>query len=313
MHRQRKHIDAYLDGELDERQRTSVEHHVGACADCRLLLEDRRRLKLRLQSLIPAADETAPDDALMGRLREGPWSVNTSTSFSSAALDADGHSSRLRSLAPTLAATAVAAMLAAVVCAAWMLGGSVQDSVAGGGPLAASWSKTGTDLSRSDLAALRSAGWNCPTLGPAGLELIGATGSRTQGIDHVTLQFSGGNGEVVVTESRTRNVPLLKSSLFTSAPGRSLTRGSGAGTPTLQDIDGETVSVATVGNGLDLEMKNASYSLRSSLDGSGTDAVKQRIVATEHARLAPHVENPEGILNRLARGMSRLLVLDTDS
>ncbi len=314
MHRHGKRIDGYLDGELNERQRAALEQHVGLCADCRLRLEDRRRLKRRLQSLSTAADETTPDDELMGRLRQSPWSAEAPTAFADAALDADGHSSRLRSLAPALAATAVAAMLTAVVCAAWMLGGTVQDAADGHGPLAAPWSGTETELSRSDLGALRAAGWNCPNMAPTGLELVRATGSRTGGIDHVTLEFSGDNGEVVLTESRTRNAELLKSSLFqpAAAPERTSTHAVGTAPSQLQSIDGETVSVATVEGGLELDMQNATYALRSSMDGPGTAAVKSRIVATEHARLAPHAEGTEGIMARLGRGMSRLLVLDTD-
>ncbi|MDN5756044.1 MAG: zf-HC2 domain-containing protein [Arthrobacter sp.] len=314
MHRHGKRIDGYLDGELNDRQRAALEHHVGRCADCRLRLEDRRRLKRRLQSLGSTAGEATPDDALMGRLRQGPWSMGTPTAFAEASLDADGHSSRLRSLAPGLAATAMAAMLTAVVCAAWVLGGTVQDATDGHGPLAGAWSGTGTELSRSDLGTLRAAGWNCPTMSPAGLELVRATGSRTGGIDQVTLEFTGDQGEVVLTESRTRDAGLLKSSLFqpTTAPEQPRTHAIGAQESQLQSIDGEAVSVAAVDGGMELDMRDATYSLRSSLDGPGTDAVKHRIVATEHARLAPHAEGTDGMLARLGRGMSRLLVLDTD-
>ncbi|MGP5072727.1 anti-sigma factor family protein [Arthrobacter rhombi] len=314
MHRHAKRIDGYLDGELNERQRAALEQHVGLCADCRLQLEDRRRLKRRLQSLNTAAEETMPDAALMGRLRESPWAAGGPTGFAEASHDADGHGSRLRALAPALAATAVAAMLTAVVCAAWVLGGAVQNATDSHGPIAASWSGTETELSRSDLGALRAAGWNCPNMAPAGLELVKATGSRTGMIDHVTLEFSGTQGEVVLTESRNRNTELLKSSLFqpAAAPKRTSTHAVGSATSHLQSIDGETVSVVTVDGGMEMDMQNATYALRSSMDGPSIDAVKHRIVATEHARLAPHAEGTERMLTRLGRGMSRLLVLDTD-
>lgn len=151
-------------------------------------------------------------------------------------------------------------------------------------------------------------------MAPAGLELVKATGSRTGMIDHVTLEFSGTQGEVVLTESRNRNTELLKSSLFqpAAAPKRTSTHAVGSATSHLQSIDGETVSVVTVDGGMEMDMQNATYALRSSMDGPSIDVVKHRIVATEHARLAPHAEGTERMLTRLGRGMSRLLVLDTD-
>lgn len=314
-HRQARHIEDYLDGELDAHQRRALERHVRECADCRLLLEDRRRLKRRLQSLNTVVhEEGLPDDALLGRLRESPWSPSSPTVFAAAALDADGHSSRLRNLAPSLASAAVVAMLAAVLCAAWMLGGSVTGSSSGEGPVAGSWTERATELSRAELGDLRAAGWNCPTMRTAGLELVRATGSRVHGVEHVTLEFSGNQGELVLTESRTPDIALLKAPFSPSAGdvNQTASRVTGATAPQLRTIDGETVGVAPVEGGTQLDMKSATYSLSSSLEGDVTDAVVNRVVATEHARLAPQTGGNDGMLNRLGRGMSRLLVLDTD-
>ncbi|WP_372697983.1 anti-sigma factor [Arthrobacter sp. JSM 101049] len=314
-HRHARRIDDYLDGELDAGQRGALERHVGQCADCRLQLEDRRRLKRRLQSLCFEVPEARlPDDELLGRLRESPWTATPPTVFSAASLDAEGHSSRLRSLAPTLATAAVVAMLAAVVCAAWVLGGAVRNPVAGGGPVAGPWSESAAELSSSDLADLRAAGWNCPTMRAAGLELVRATGSKVDGVDHVTLEFTGNDGDLVLTESRTPGISLLKSPLARPASDvkQPTARIAGVSAPQLRTIDGETVGVAPVAGGTQLDMRTATYSLRSSLDAPVTEAVVDRVVATEHARLAPQSTTAPGIVERLGRGMSRLLVLDTD-
>ncbi|MBM6623421.1 zf-HC2 domain-containing protein [Micrococcaceae bacterium RIT802] len=312
-HRHARRIEDYLDGELDAHQCAVFERHVRECADCRLQLEERHRLKRRLQSLNSAAHEQdLPDDALLGRLRESPWTPSSPTVFAAAALDDHGHSSRLRAMAPMLASAALVAMLAAVLCAAWMLGGAVSGS--GDGPVAGAWSESATELGAADLSALRAAGWNCPTMRSAGLELVRATGSRVNGVDHVTLEFSGNDGELALTESRTPGVALLKAP-FARTGGdvkQTAARIIGAPAPHLRTIDGETVGVAPLEGGTQLDMHTATYALHSSLDGRATEAVVDRVVATEHARLAPQPRSSEGALSRLGRGMSRLLVLDTD-
>ncbi|MET1036550.1 MAG: zf-HC2 domain-containing protein [Arthrobacter sp.] len=82
LHRQRRWLDAYLDGELPEERRGSLESHVQGCAECRVHLEERRRLRRRLRALsaTPSAGHR-PDAAFVDRLinadqfRElpGPW------------------------------------------------------------------------------------------------------------------------------------------------------------------------------------------------------------------------------------------------
>lgn len=314
-HRHARRIDDYLDGELDAAQRGALERHVGQCADCRLQLEDRRRLKRRLQSLsYEVPEDRLPDDELLGRLRESPWTATPPTVFSAASLDAEGHSSRLRNLAPTLASAAVVAMLAAVVCAAWVLGGAVRNPVADGGSVAGPWTESAAELSSADLADLRAAGWNCPTMRAAGLDLVRATGSKIDGVDHVTLEFTGNDGDLVLTESRTPGISLLQHPLARSASDlkQHSARIASVSKPQLRTIDGETVGVAPVDGGTQLDMRTATYSLRSSLEAPVTEAVVDRVVATEHARLAPQSATAPGIVDRLGRGMSRLLVLDTD-
>ncbi|WP_417216287.1 zf-HC2 domain-containing protein [Arthrobacter sp.] len=314
-HRHARRIEDYLDGELDARHSRALERHVGDCADCRLRLEDRRRLKQRLRSFNASAqDGDLPDDALLGRLRESPWAPSSPTVFATAALDDQGHASRLRNLAPTLASAAVVAMLAAVLCAAWMLGGSVSGTGTENGPLAESWSESATELTAADLDALRAAGWNCPTLRATGLELVRATGSRSHGADRVTLEYSGPKGQLSLTETRTPGVALLRAPLSRSVGDvqQTATHVVGTSKPHLRDIDGETVGIAPLEDGTQLDMQTATYSLRTSMHTDTTNAVLNRVVATEHARLAPQSGSSGGLMNRLGRGMSRLLVLDTD-
>lgn len=315
LHRHARRIDDYLDGELDSAQRGALERHVAQCADCRLQLEDRRRLKRRLQSLSYDVPEARLHDGeLLGRLRESQWASSPPTVFSAASLDADGHCSRLRHLAPTLASAAVVAMLAAVVCAAWVLGGAVRNPVSDGGPPSGPWSESAAELSSTDLADLRAAGWNCPTMRAAGLDLVRATGSKVDGVDHVTLEFTGNSGDLILTESRTPGISLLKHPLVRSTSGANQhsARIAGVSKPHLRTIDGEIVGVAPVDGGTQLDMRTATYSLHSSLEAPVTEAVVDRVVATEHARLAPQSATAPGIVDRLGRGISRLLVLDTD-
>src|SRR5438132_10355929 len=54
-----KRLSEYLDGELPESQRATLEAHLRACADCRATLEQLRRVVARAQALddlTPAAD-----------------------------------------------------------------------------------------------------------------------------------------------------------------------------------------------------------------------------------------------------------------
>lgn len=69
LHRQRRWLDAYLDGELPEERRGSLESHVQGCADCRVHLEERRRLRRRLRALSATPSVgPRPDAAFVDRL-----------------------------------------------------------------------------------------------------------------------------------------------------------------------------------------------------------------------------------------------------
>lgn len=57
----RNKLNAYLDGELNERSRAQVEEHLQVCADCRDELEGLRSLSERLQAA-PLPEFTTPLD-----------------------------------------------------------------------------------------------------------------------------------------------------------------------------------------------------------------------------------------------------------
>ena len=46
----RENLDAYLDGELDEREKAAVEEHLAACTGCAAELERLRRLVILCSS-----------------------------------------------------------------------------------------------------------------------------------------------------------------------------------------------------------------------------------------------------------------------
>lgn len=64
-------IDAYVDGEFEERERTELELHLEDCDDCRRQVEGRVHVKKCLKSA--CGNQKAPDelrDRIMGELRE---------------------------------------------------------------------------------------------------------------------------------------------------------------------------------------------------------------------------------------------------
>lgn len=314
MHRQERWIDDYLDDELEPQRRDALEAHVAACLDCRIVLEDRRRLKRRLQALSAAPSTRAlPDPELLGRLRHYPQAVELPPDWSGNPVDDLGQGSRLRTMAPALASLAVLAMVASVLLAAWTLGGP--DSPATSDGAAASWNEAGAELSRTDLRRLRDQGWNAPVLRTSGLEFVRALGNAGNGDRTLTMEYAGPRGNVVLTERRSNPVSLFATSVSQPPAGPVATGGQLAGMLTVQTrrIDGEPVAIQNMLDGATrLDVGSASYELRSSLDRDGTEQVVHRIVATEHARLAPGLDGGDGTWERIGRGMTRLLVLDTD-
>jgi len=69
----RRHLDAYLDGELDRRSRMRVEGHAELCPQCRRLIAT---LKEALAGLRRLRDQPAPGaregvaESVIGRLRD---------------------------------------------------------------------------------------------------------------------------------------------------------------------------------------------------------------------------------------------------
>jgi anti-sigma factor RsiW len=64
----RQNIDAYIDGELVERERAEVEAHAGVCASCASVLERRRATRAQLRALAAAPAPDAFRTALRGRI-----------------------------------------------------------------------------------------------------------------------------------------------------------------------------------------------------------------------------------------------------
>ena len=65
------HLSEYLDDELEPREATRVEEHVGICPHCRRVLATLRRTLEGLRSL-PAEPEPGLADGVIERLRGEP-------------------------------------------------------------------------------------------------------------------------------------------------------------------------------------------------------------------------------------------------
>ena len=102
-----KRLSEYLDGELPESQRATLEAHLRACADCRATLEQLRRVVARAQAL----DDTPPTTDLWPAIARHVGVVS---------LDARRARRRLSFTVPQLAAAAVALTLLSAG-SAWLL------------------------------------------------------------------------------------------------------------------------------------------------------------------------------------------------
>ena len=100
-------LSEYLDGELPESERATLEAHLRACADCRATLEQLRRVVARAQAL----DDTPPTTDLWPAIARHVGVVS---------LDARRARRRLSFTVPQLAAAAVALTLLSAG-SAWLL------------------------------------------------------------------------------------------------------------------------------------------------------------------------------------------------
>lgn len=63
-------IDAYVDGEFDDRERAEVEAHLGTCPRCRATAEARTRLRAAMRARLQAAVAAPAPEHLRARVRE---------------------------------------------------------------------------------------------------------------------------------------------------------------------------------------------------------------------------------------------------
>ncbi|MEE1620390.1 zf-HC2 domain-containing protein [Zafaria sp. J156] len=352
MHRHERWIDSYVDGELAGRRLEDFEAHVRGCADCRVLVEDRRRLKRRL-GLLAASGRAAPapDPALMARLMAGPTESAPTGSAPAWPLEAAPRSGPRRIALPALASVAALALLAGVLGAAWLIGAPGAASTASAaGSLAWSWDGEEEVLDREEIGALRAAGWNCPHLGGTTWSLARASGSRSAGTPHITLEYAGPGGTLTVTERRKAVAPSGADALRFGAgvaahagsavPGPADpfgfavedTTAPAAPTAAAQDPseapagggDSATATAWTVVDSGDgyvvyrrapgetvVDMESAVYSVRTeAAEGARVGEVVDRIVVTEHSRVAAQAAAVSGMWERIGRGLARLVVLE---
>ncbi|GER21806.1 hypothetical protein NCCP1664_03030 [Zafaria cholistanensis] len=295
MHRYRRWVDAYLDGELPEARRSVFEEHLRRCHSCGVLVQDGRRLMRRLDALSASRGSApAPGAELLNRL------VRTSEFGAAGAGEpAQPPSARWRSLLPALACALAIGSVTATAGVAWVLGEPEGGRAASATSVAGGWTEAGIPLKEEDLQRLREAGWNCPQFAAFGLALTGARGAVVEGVPELTLELAGPGGTAVVTERR--RDPATAGTASSGTPSMALNAAS---------------EVATVETGADghsvLVMESAEYEVASTLDKGRTRALLRRIVVTEHARLDARGLEEQPPLERIGRGLAKLTVVDIE-
>lgn len=68
--RARKHLTAFLDGELDRRLQARIEEHLAGCGACQSERETLEKVRHAMEGLeMPAIEPSVSADAILGRLR----------------------------------------------------------------------------------------------------------------------------------------------------------------------------------------------------------------------------------------------------
>ncbi|GHD03779.1 zf-HC2 domain-containing protein [Zhihengliuella salsuginis] len=317
----RRWLDAYVLGELSERQAERFESHVARCADCRVELEQHRRRATRAARYTSALPVVS---ARPGERRAGqPGSAyavavgadtgpnDTVSGTPRAAWTPEGRSF-WREAVPVIAVLAVCGLLAVFLSTAWALGGGNASSRSAA-PVTAEWDETGRELSTQTVTDLRRAGWNLPSLNMVGYQLGSAVGSTVDGVPRVTLTYAGPAGDVVVSEQR-KLAPVLGSASAqvpngaAGEDGAATTPGSPGG-PAPAGALSASVGADSSNTSL-VDTANAVYEVTFPADEAGRDVVVNRIMLTENSQLEHAPAQPDSALARLGKGLARMGVLE---
>lgn len=314
MHRYQRWIDDYLDGELQQPKNRMLEKHLQGCRSCTSLLAERRRLQLRLSSLAQAGADV-PEQDFVQRILEQPGRG------ASGAAAKEERASRLRFWIPALSVVASLTLVLGVLSIAWYTGTETQLASTTTGT-ANGWTATPVVLTPEALEELREEGWNCPDFEATGLNLIAATGVLHEGAPELRMELAEGSKHVVLTERRASTAEPAVVAAPLSAPEPAAAKAPAAAGSATQGALGmlselgarlgsDSATAVEVSKGkATLTLANATYKLESNLSVSDIERVLRRIVVTEHSRILTSPDTGNGLIDRLVRGLGRLIVLD---
>lgn len=301
MRHPRRHIREFLDAELSERKRASVQAHLERCAPCRTLVEEERRLRIRLRSMsIPL-----PGDDLARRIVAGGAGPSGS-------LPAERHRPRNRRRYAVAVGGVLTLVSGFVLAGAYVLGSLADASISGPqqAHLLAGWDQvaSGPDrvLSPEQLQELRASGWSCPELSELGFRLEDASALQVAGNPAVALVLSRDEEKITLYEQR-RAEGSTSQEVLHAVSGRPVTEDGF----TLQTGNPATApkvwqNPAKPGEAV-LSTSNVTYTLFASGPDEMIDGAMHELSLTESARLlVPARDRDSGPVDRVMRGISLL-------
>lgn len=305
MHRYQRWMDDYLDGELPPSRSRKLERHLQGCNSCTSLLAERRRLQLRLTGF-SRSDADVPERDFVQRILDQPGrGVGLPASF-------EPRTSRWGFWLPAFSVVAVLTLVAGVLSVAWFIGADTAVAKTATGT-ANSWTGTPVSLDQEALEELREEGWNCPDFDTSGLSLVSATGMKRNGEPELRLELSDDSKQVLMTERRSAT-PEAPVAAHAKAPKEASAATQGAlgmlaELGTRLGADAATRVEVSKGKAT-LTLANATYSVESNLTPAEIERILRRIVVTEHSRIMTAPDTGHGTVDRLIRGLGRLVVLD---
>lgn len=299
MRHPRRHIREFLDDELPQRKRASVQAHLERCAPCRSLVEEERRLRIRLRSMsIPL-----PGEDLARRIVAGGASLPAA---------AEAKRPRTRARYAVAVGSILTLVSGFVLAGAYVLGTLADEpfSAPQQAHLLAGWnqvtqSQTGK-LSSDQLQKLRDSGWSCPELSELGFTLEEATATHVAGQPAVALVLARNGEKITLYEQRPgegeTNTSVLHavSERPVSEEGFTLQTGNSATSPRVwRDPAKPGQAVLSTGN--------VTYTLAASASNEMVAGAVNELSLTESARLlVPSKDRDSGPVDRVMRGLSLL-------
>lgn len=322
MHHYQRWMDDYLDDELSHAKSRKLEKHLQGCRACTAVLSERRRLQLRLTGYSQAGNNE-PEYGFVQRILDQPGR-------SAASIAAEPRRRPWKVWLPALSVVAALTLVGGVMSVAWFAGAAPVLASAQS-PLVNTWSTSPVELGPEELEELREDGWNCPDFEAAGLTLLSATGSLHNGEPQLRMELAVDSKKVLLTESRTA-APVAPAAATAHAEAQAPTQlKTAASEPAAEPSSaaaGALGMLAELGDRLGadtgtkvevskgkakLTLANATYSVESDLSRADVERILSRLVVSEHSRILSVPDTGSGTIDRLIRGLGRILVMDVKS